>query len=322
MLRERLPKSYRRGAFTQAQPLRAPYSITRRLYDYLSSKAETILYDWRETIDIRALPGDILIGHPHPDPSTIVSRAFRNRHEWGARILLFPLHHGIPSINAYAVPLLEQADAVLGIMGKYWYDTLETSFLAPYTSKITRLDMAVDPLEYPFVKESFNQPGRRGYLYIGSNVPEKGTDILSKTMLRLNGYKSSWVGWGPEIPGVAKIASHLELTAEKVRSITMDHDFFVNTSVSDANPTTILESMAWGLPVACTPESGYYDLPSIFTLSTSDIGHNVDLLEGLQDHPEEELIELSRRNRALVERTFTWDHFCETVWASIEPFLR
>jgi glycosyltransferase involved in cell wall biosynthesis len=73
--------------------------------------------------------------------------------------------------------------------------------------------------------------------------------------------------------------------------------------------------------VACTPESGYYNRPSIVPLSTTDIAANVAALEELQHAPEERLRELSRTNRALVETQYTWERFCETVWNSLAPYV-
>ncbi|MBM3157902.1 MAG: hypothetical protein FJ004_11555, partial [Chloroflexi bacterium] len=169
-------------------PLFAPYSITVNLYRYLSDRYPTMLYDLLETGSIKLEKDDILLGHPNRDPSTIVQQTFRNGYNSKCKALIFPLHHGIPAINEYAIPLIDQADIVFGIMGQYWYDTIDTSFLAPWKHKIVRLDMAIDTIEYPLVKHHFNPPGRRGYLYIGSNRPEKGCSILARTMAELNDY--------------------------------------------------------------------------------------------------------------------------------------
>lgn len=322
LLREVMPPGYRKGSLPEGHdPLPAPYSITRHLFDYLSERHTTVLYDWRENRDIVPRPGDVLLGHPHPDPSTIVNRAFKSDADWRARVLIFPLHHGLPAVNMYAMPMLERADAVLGIMGKYWYDTIDSSFLAPFKPKLTRLDMAIDSEAYPLVKRTFNPPGKRGLLYIGSNRPEKGTAILSETMLGLNDQRRSWIGWGEEIPGMTRIASHLNLTPTTVATLAQDHDIFVTTSVSDANPTTILEAMAWGFPVACTPESGYYDIPTIPRLSATDAQYNVEALERLQALPVEDLAALSLQNRSLVENFFTWERFCTSVWNRLELLL-
>jgi glycosyltransferase involved in cell wall biosynthesis len=276
------PAYRKQGITPRARPLRAPHSITFNFFHFLSQKVPTLLYDWSERVCPRVEADDIVIGHPHPDPQTVIQRLFRDDVKCRLKALMFPIHHGIPAINAYALPLMERADPVLGIMGQYWYDTLDDSQFAPWKSKIIRLDMAVDGDEYPLIKKSFNPPGRRGYLYIGADRPEKGIDVLTKTMAALSDFPRGCIGRGEDIPGMKRLAREVRLTPEYVSRLTHEYDFFVNTSVSDANPTTILEAMAWGFPVACTPQSGYYNMPSIITLSTADIEANVRALREFQ----------------------------------------
>jgi glycosyltransferase involved in cell wall biosynthesis len=291
------------------------------LYRYLRQRAPTLLYDWQERGEIRFKAGDIILGHPHPNPNTLVQKAILNDRRCKVKALIFPMHHAIPRITEFTLPLLERADMVFGIMGPYWYDTLDNSHFAPWKHKIIRLDMAIDTHQYPLIKKQFNPPGRRGYLYIGSNRPEKGCEILGKTMAQLRDFPKGWIGGGPDIPNVPRIATYAHLTPKFVSSLATKYDIFVNTSISDANPTTILEAMAWGFPVACTPQSGYYKIPSIITLSTTDIEANVKALLELQYAPEEYLLQLSMTNRRLVEMHYTWERFCTTVWQVLEPYV-
>jgi glycosyltransferase involved in cell wall biosynthesis len=314
-------ESLRRAVGDNGGPLPAPYSITVNLHRYLAERHAVRLYDWRETGTIELAVNDILLGHPHPDPQTLMQQMLRSGTRCRLKALLFPIHHAMTEINEYALPLLDSADVVLGIMGSYWYDTLESSFLAEWKKKIVRLDLAVNASEYPLLKNKFNAPGRRGYLYIGNNRPEKGIEVLSKTLEKLDSYPRGWVGGGPEIAHVPRISGYRSLTRDFIAGLAEKYDIFLNTSFSDANPATILEAMAWGFPVACTPESGYYNMPTIVPLSTTDIDANVAALEELQHAPEERLRELSRANRALVETQYTWERFCGTVWDSLAPYV-
>ncbi len=314
-------QTLRRARGINGGPLPAPYSITVNLHRYLAARSDVKLYDWREKGIIELKPDDVLIGHPHPDPETLVQQALRSGARCRLKALMFPIHHALPEFNEYALPLMERADVVLGIMGPYWYDTLESSFLAQWKKKIVRLDLAVSAAEFPLVKKQFNAPGKRGYLYIGNNRPEKGIEALSATLERLEKYPRGWVGGGPDIPHATRIAGYRELTREFIAGLAERYDIFLNTSISDANPATILEAMAWGFPVACTPESGYYNMPTIVSLSTTDIDANVAALEELQQAPEERLTELSRANRALVETQYTWEQFCGAVWSQLERFV-
>lgn len=301
--------------------LRSPFSITVHLYPFLSSRMPTRLYDMHERGHFSYDAGDLILGHPSPrDPNTVIRNAMLSNKPSQLKALIFPIHHAIPEYNHYAFPLVERADLVFGIMGRYWYDTLEQSEFAGWKPKIVRLDMAIDSNIFPHLKRKFNEPGKRGYLYIGRNGPEKGIDVLSRTMAGLTQYPRAWVGNGEEIPNMERESSFRILTPEYMKHLASKYDFFVNTSVSDANPTTILEAMAWGFPTACTPQSGYYQMPSIITLSSTDIEQNVEKLRTLQFAPESQLREISRTNRRLVETEYTWDRFCSLLWQNIKPF--
>jgi glycosyltransferase involved in cell wall biosynthesis len=318
-----IPPKYRYGrGISRMAPLRAPYSITEQLLRYLKRRCPTKLYEIRERGELVMQKDDILLGHPWPDPGTVVQETLRTERRGRCRAMILPLHHAMESSNSYVTPLIERADIIFGIMGPYWYDTLEQSFLAPAKGKLVRVDMAIDVNEYPWLRQGFNPPGRRGYLYIGSGRPEKGLKILNETMGRLSEFPSGYVGGGPELTHMRCIApTFVDLTPEFMGALARSYDFFVNTSVSDANPTTILEAMAWGFPVACTPQSGYYRMPSIVTLSCSDIEGNVRKLRELQYAPEDNLMQLARTNRQLVEKQYTWERFGGTVWGALRRFV-
>jgi len=309
-----------RGATGENGPMPAPYSITVNLERFLRARGRVRVYDWRETGAIELGEDDILIGHPHADPDTLVQQTLRRGVRCRLRALMFPIHHGMPEISAFTLPLVEQADVVFGITGPYWHDTLGQSHFAPWKKKFVRLDLAVDAEEYPLVKRRFNPAGQRGYLYIGNNRPEKGSEVLSATLGRLKEFPRGWVGGGPEIAEVPRIATYRRLDREFISALAEKFDIFVNTSVSDANPATILEAMAWGFPVACTPQSGYYKMPTIVELSTTDVDANERKLREMQEAPEEQLVAVSRKNRELVETQYTWERFCGTVWKQLRPY--
>jgi glycosyltransferase involved in cell wall biosynthesis len=302
-------------------PVGAPGSITANLYGHLQSRAPTLLYDWREQRRLDFAEGDILLGHPNPNPRTILQRAVLDSRRCRLKAVIFPIHHGIRALNEYALPLLERCDVAFGIMGDYWYASLDDSFLRPWKEKIIRLDMAIDATQYPWVKQSFNPPGRRGYLYIGSNLPEKGPEVLSATMAGLSQFRRGWIGDGSDIAGLPRISGVRSLTPRFMSAIAKNYDIFVNTSVSDANPTTILEAMSWGFPIACTPQSGYWRMPGIVELSTTDIQTNVERLMELQYVEESHLLGLSEINRQLVTSKYTWTRFCSSVWDTLRCYV-
>ena len=66
--------------------------------------------------------------------------------------------------------------------------------------------------------------------------------------------------------------------------------------------------MAWGLPVACTEESGYFE-KSIIKLKTNDIEFNLKQIEYLQNLEDDILRNLVSENQILLKEKFSWNNF-------------
>jgi glycosyltransferase involved in cell wall biosynthesis len=299
---------------TSNWPHYSPASITKNVYETLRSDFDTVLYDYQERGVIQGGKEDILIGHPDPGDRRSIWNQSCERGEFAARIAMLPIHHGLAEINAGVDRYVPDVDAIWGIMGPYWYDTWDKSVFAHWKSKITRLDMAIDVRQFPRVKKRFNPPGKRKFLYIGSSLPCKGVHLLSILFGLAKRHRCVWLGGrAEEFPNLEKRTGFYSLDADFVTRLAAEVDFFITMGVSDANPTTILEAMAWGLPVCCTPQSGYYNMPEIEQLSTTDMQHNIAVLDRLQQSPEEELVERADAARRLVETTYTWERFNRTV---------
>jgi len=223
--------------------------------------------------------------------------------------------------NAFVDPYVPHLDAILGIMGPYWWDTWRQGPFAHWADKLTPVDMAIDVTRFPRVKSSFNPPGRRTFMYLGGEGAQKGTHLLSILFGQARRHRCIWIGGGRPIPNVEH-RGFARLTPPYLRRLAEECDVLVTMGVSDANPTTILESMAWGFPVCCTPESGYHRMPELITLSTTDMKHNLAVLDRLQDAPESELRAQADLARRRVETDFGWDRFLATVLDGIERAAR
>ncbi len=104
------PHWYRYGRFPETPtPLPAPGSITVRLSSYLRQRHPMRFYGLEETGAIHWETNDIILGHPHPDPGTMIQRAFSSSVPCKHKALIFPIHHALPEINTFAFPLLEQS---------------------------------------------------------------------------------------------------------------------------------------------------------------------------------------------------------------------
>ncbi len=299
---------------------RAPETISNHLLRYFEARYPVRYADWRATGPLPLGPEDVLLGHPHYSRSSVLQRAFREA-RCRAKLLIFPFHHGLPAINLPFDPLVRQCDQVCSITGEYWHRTLGQSPFAHWQEKMIRVDMAVDLRHFPQHKRRFAPPGQRTLFYLGSDAPEKGGEQLA-ALVRATGMRLICAG------RLDRIRRHFRglpvtfwggVTLEDVtlQRIAAECDFFVNTSVSDANPTTILEMAALGLPVFCTRESGYEREDLVYPLKLDDQVHNRAVLNAVQQADEAGLLERAARVRGILEREYTWEKFCQTVGGAV-----
>lgn len=301
----------------------APFTITRRVYTALSALAPVTYYDWCHCGPFDPVgPDDIVIGHPNYPDVTATRQLFKSRAR--AKILIFPLHHGMPEINLPFDDVARQADAILSITGQYWYDTLESSPFAHWKGKMTRLDMAIDMAAFPHVKQSFSPQGQRQFFYIGADRPEKGLSNLERIFagtghqLHLYGH----IGDSPltRMPNV-HVHGWTETSPGFARDLATFADCYVHGGVSDANPTTLLESASWGFLAACTPQSGYWPGRPFYGLNMGDIDGCRTLLNYVQSASESDLAGNQLGMRAAVARDHTWDIFTSKVVEVVRRFM-
>ncbi|HZI89727.1 MAG TPA: hypothetical protein VFD83_04670, partial [Candidatus Polarisedimenticolia bacterium] len=231
---------------TSRWPPRSPLTIPHHLLPALRTLDDVRFYDWKERVAIRHSTNDVLLGHPFPDD---LSRAFNRaclEGGFATRVALNPLHYGLPEYCQALSPALDACDHILGITGPYWFDKWNEGPFARWTPKITHLDMAIDIRRFPRIKRSFNPPGRRKFLYIGHGLPPKGTHLLSQLFGLARGkHECVWIGADRTLPDLDGRPPRL-LEGATVERLAQECDIFLTMGVSDANPTTILESMAWG----------------------------------------------------------------------------
>lgn len=306
-------------------PARHPATVAKHLYCSISKIMPTFIYHLTEKERCNFSPDDVFIGHPYfphkTDGYGVTELAAKEYVRPQKYALISPLHCDISiggdHINKeflYDIEnLLPRTDVLFAIMGEYWWDKWDTSPFAHWKPKMVRLDMAVDVHDFPRIKNRFNKPGQRGFLYIGVNERRKGTDFLSTLMSQFGDCPKGWIGPGDEIPNVTRISNDRPLTPEFMATLANEYDFFISPSRVDPNPTTILQSMAWGFPVVCTPQSGYYETAYRRNIFIDDIQKSVDVLNDLQYSDEAELIKMADEARKVVVSDYNWDKFTSTI---------
>lgn len=311
-------------------PRQSPYANTKNIYIALSKVYPTYLYHLTEKVKIDFAEDDVYLGHPYFPYTTketgVTEFAVNSRIKPRVIALITPLHCDIKvkttHINKafldHVNSLVPKVDMLFAIMGQYWWDEWNKSPYAHWKSKMVRLDMAIDIKDFPFVKKKFNKTGTRRFLYIGKNDPMKGIDFLSKLAKELKDYEFGWIGSGAEIPGVKKISGTRNLDSEYMTELSETYDFFISPSVADPNPTTILESMAWGFPVVCTPQSGYYETDFRKNIFFTDFKKSIQVLTELQNTDEKKLMLMAAKARRIVEADYNWDKFTSTVISNFD----
>ncbi len=303
------------------KPIRAPHSISYNLIHALQQHANVRYYSLYEERTITLAPEDILLGVPAqeqgempwkaPDERTVMVRTLRRYPEHKNTYIIMPYSND-PHFVRWADELVRSyGKRLLLFSGRIWFDQWNDSPWSTYPiERKVRLEMGIDATDYPLVKHTFNPKGDRGYLYIGHTSWYKNIEQLEKIAAAMPGYKFGHVGLGT-IHGWTKIADFADLDEVFMGKLAQEYDCFVNVSC-DAQVTTVLEQMCFGMYVACTPESGY-DYPSLMQLSMHDTEHNVRLLTAFQSMDETSILEATSANRRTAETKHTWKQCTDTV---------
>jgi hypothetical protein len=304
----------------------APDAIGRNLGRCLERRYAVRYYDWDERRTLRPALGDVLLGHPHPAPWTIFRRSAAHP-GWRRVLALAPYQHGDPALTAFLEAVIDRADLYLAITGNYWFETMGRSPFAHWQPKTVHVDLAVDRRDFPPLKTSFAPPGQRRLVYIGSagrsaRTRSKNTGYLQAIAAALPEHPIAWIGssWRG-LPGLVPLG-YQGFATESGRATVAGGDFLITVGYGDANPTTILEAMAWGLIPVCTPQSGYHGYRGIVNLPLDDVTGAVRVLRELQQAPEAVLREWQASNWQLLDGHFNWDRFGRQVMDAIESDAR
>lgn len=232
-------------------------------------------------------------------------------------LMMAPYCHDLRQV-AFEDPVIRDCDLFLAITGPYWFDSVAASPFSHWRPKMIHLDLAVDRSEFPVLAREFRPPGERTFVYIGSTVWFKNTPYLTVLARRMPSVRFAWIGAGRrEIDGLESLGPADFSTAEG-RATLAQFDFMVTVGKADANPTTILEAMAWGLLPVCTPQSGYAGIPGITNVPLDDPDEAVAVLARLNALPVQDLFAMRAANWRLLDEHYNWDRFADQVVAAIE----
>lgn len=285
-----------------------PDSIGRNLGLWFSKTHEVALHDWLSWRPIKPKPGDILIGHAHPNPITTFRLSMKDP-RWSQVILLQPFTTYSPHM-AYLEHVVSHVDKFAAITGKFWSKQLEMSPYVRWKSRFFPVELAVNTQDFPHLKPTFNPKGQRRFLYIGNSDPCKNLQYFALIANRFGATSFGTIG-----AEVSEIQCHgtLDFSRAISKQIVAAYDFLLLTSSADANPTVVLEAMAWGLLPICTPECGYTEADGVIIIPSCEVEKVVSMLETLNNAKNEYLLDLQMRNQSLIRRVFSWEQFCGRI---------
>jgi glycosyltransferase involved in cell wall biosynthesis len=293
-----------------------PDSIGREVTLRLRRVYEVKNYDWAELRRIRPGPRDVLLGHACPIPFTVFRRSCVQA-GWQRRILMSPFCPGELYQPAYNDAIIRHCDLYLAICGRFWFARAEASEFSHWVPKMRHIDLAVNRDHFPPIKQRFGPPGGRRFVYIGGDSWYKNVRYLSEIARRAPGIPIHWMGNGKPIPGVRSLG-YRDFAQPEARRELESYDFMITVGSADANPTTVLEAMAWGLIPVCTPQSGYEGHKGIINVPLNAAQDAAAILRALDQASEEHLLTLQRANWNALASYFNWDRFSDQVMQAIE----
>jgi len=194
---------------------------------------------------------------------------------------------------------------------------LKESPFQHWLPKIVHLDLAVDRKDHPFIKEYFNPIGNRRFIYIGNTSWCKNTSFLEKLAQALPEIDFSWIGGNQSLKGLKTLGT-LDFSKQEAKKLIQEYDYLITVGSADANPTTILEAMAWGLIPVCSVQSGYEGFSGIRNISIDSMEDAVTTIKHLQSVSEVNLKKWQQENLASLDKHFNWKRFCAQVIYEIE----
>ena len=294
-----------------------PDAIGRNLKLSIEKFYEVKTYNYDQLKTIHPGNADVLIGHWHPNPFTVF-RMSAHKKGWKRVLALAPFCPD-PSgwHNAFGNKIIEQCDRYLAITGNAWMKCLKDSPFQHWEPKIVHLDLAVDREDFPFIKKNFNPVEKRRFLYVGHTAWYKNISFLERLAKNFHEIDFAWMGGTKSLKNINTLGI-FDFSKQEAKNLIKKYDFLITVGSSDANPTTILEAMAWGLIPVCSVQSGYEGFSGIRNISIDDMEDAVATINKLQSVSEEQLKLWQHENMDCLDNHFNWSRFCSQVLDEIE----
>lgn len=303
--------------YPASDAIKTPFAIGRELAQRIEQRYPVQIHDHRARYAITPQPGDVLLGHPTWEPDTVFNASVV-KPGWKRKLCLHPFAPGDLHQVAHLDTILPYCDQFLAITGPFWYNELPATHCRHFAPKTVHIDLAVNRQHFPPVKSSFNPPGKRTFLYIGNHPWYKNMPYLDKLAKLLPEFNFSWIGSEKKRYQHLKQLGKRDFDNPVARELAASFDFLITVGRADANPTTILEVMAWGLIPVCTPQSGYEDIEGIINIPLDKPEEACVILKSLQNVDDATLRNWQSHNWENLDRQYNWDRFSAQILEAID----
>jgi len=292
---------------------KTPWEEGNQIYFALRDKFHFKIYSWFSIEKINPQKGDILLGHSNSSPLTIFRRSMKNP-KWKKIILYQPYNEDKYAIS-YLHSVLPYVDIFVASCGSYWFKRIEKSIFSPWKKKIKHINLGIDYKEFKFLKKRFNKNYKRKFLYIGNDYQYNNFAKNTKYLEQISKFfdEETFGCMGNKKFSRMKNYGWTNLKSTKIRKILFKYDFLIQTSDHDANPSTILEAMSWGLIPITTKQCGYDDEKGIINIPLNNINSSVKILKKFQSISQKKLLFLQKHNSKRVKEFYNWSKFRKTI---------
>ena len=178
-----------------------------------------------------------------------------------------------------------------------------------------QLDLAIDREQFPLLRQTVRPAGHRKVLYIGNDHPGKNLPYLDAVARTWSG-TIDWVGRGRPLETL-KPKGFVDFSSAEGRALLDQYDMLITLGSADANPTTVLEALAWGMIPICTPTSGYVGEDVVVNVPGDDVAAVCQKLDELQAAPDTEILARRKAGLRRLDAHYNWQRFVAQVEAAI-----
>ena len=211
--------------------------------------------------------------------------------------------------------LVPKCDLFISICGSYWFNRISTSPFKSWKSKMFQVDLGLERNQYPFIKKKINKKNKRKFIYIGNDYAYNNFAknlIYLRELIYKVGSKNFASAGNKQILDETHYG-WLDFTKKSSIRKIEKYDFLLQTSKNDANPTTVLEAISWGLIPIITKGCGYTEFNKNIYLPSDNIKKAINSIQKLQKLDEKTLRRIQNHNIKILKNKFNWKIFRKRI---------